>query len=249
MGAPVLLLLLACPKPTPPVPAPAVEAPVEAPADPAAAYAAAVQDASEALPDEIFEGLTTIRQDNPALLWQEGAPTPRVRLVTWTSWTGYDDRIGASMVLSREVWVTVAPELQSRCRSWALPGESLELRLEQLLGLPPENGKDRFVELYARPEDLFRPCADPEITDHRCEIALPAEHQPAPPSWYADWFGGLMRSSYGEGGYPWTRLGYTYDWGGEPGADVGLSELVIQSGAEVVVAGVTPTAAYCAPAR
>ncbi len=45
-------------------------------------------------------------------------------------------------------------------------------------------------------------------------------------------------------GYPWTRLGYTYDWG-NPGSEVGLSEFVIQGGATVQVAQVYSTQAYC----
>jgi hypothetical protein len=44
-------------------------------------------------------------------------------------------------------------------------------------------------------------------------------------------------------GYPWRRLGYTYDWGGSQG-DIGLSEFVIEAGANVEVASVTTTDCY-----
>lgn len=241
----MLSLFLACMKPVPPVAVPSPPVVVPAP-DTTAMYGAAIADAAEATPDEVWEQLTAIRQDNPALQWQVGSAEPRVRLVTWTSWTGYDDRVGAELVLAREVWVTVAPELRQRCSSWALLGEALELRLEQMLGLPPQAGKDRFVEIYARPDDLFRPCADPEVGDHRCEIEVSADHLPSVPDWHRDWYEGVKGSSYASDGYPWTRLGYTYDWGGDPASDVGLSEFVIRAGAVVAVASVEPTATFCA---
>jgi len=47
-------------------------------------------------------------------------------------------------------------------------------------------------------------------------------------------------------GYPWTRLGYTYDWG-NPDSEVGLSEFVITAGATIKIENVYETAAYCTP--
>lgn len=44
--------------------------------------------------------------------------------------------------------------------------------------------------------------------------------------------------------YPWTRLGYTYDWG-NPRADMGLSEFVIKKGAEIAINSVYTTEDYC----
>ncbi|MBK8453511.1 MAG: hypothetical protein WAQ53_14365 [Thiofilum sp.] len=54
----------------------------------------------------------------------------------------------------------------------------------------------------------------------------------------------LKDSSYGDKGYPWTRLGYTYDWG-KPNNPIGFSEFVIDKGAKVEVKSVTTTAKYC----
>ena len=41
-------------------------------------------------------------------------------------------------------------------------------------------------------------------------------------------------SSYFYGSYPWTRLGYTYDWA-DNGTEYGLTEFIVNSGAEVEV--------------
>jgi hypothetical protein len=65
-----------------------------------------------------------------------------------------------------------------------------------------------------------------------------------PPARTADWIEALRKSSYGAMGYPWTQLGYTYDWGGD-GDEVGLSEFVVRKGSEVVVKDVFTVAEYC----
>ena len=43
--------------------------------------------------------------------------------------------------------------------------------------------------------------------------------------------------------YPWTRLGYTYDWG-DSTTHVGLSEFILEQNATVMVKSVTSTVDY-----
>lgn len=62
-----------------------------------------------------------------------------------------------------DIWVTLAPELQTRCSDTTFGQGDLSLRLKQLLGMPPSAEETAFVEFWVRPEDLFRPCPDPEI--------------------------------------------------------------------------------------
>ena len=45
-------------------------------------------------------------------------------------------------------------------------------------------------------------------------------------------------------GYPWSRLGYTYDWG-NPESEVGLSEFVVAAKSKVVIEKVYSNAEYC----
>jgi hypothetical protein len=227
-----LLMLAAC--------APTATAPEAAGApDPQAAYKAAVADAATPTPEEVVNTLTVIGAENPALVW-EGAAGGRVKLLTWTGWDGYDGLVGQDTTLSREVWATVVPELETACRAWGLDGGATTLRLEQLLGLPPANGKTRFVAIFARPEDLFRPCASGAITAPTCGLDFAADASPEHRAWVEN----LRGSSYGESGYPWTQLGYTYDWSGD-GDEVGLTELVVRAGASVGVASVSDVAAVC----
>jgi hypothetical protein len=55
---------------------------------------------------------------------------------------------------------------------------------------------------------MFRPSPDAEIDDSVAELEFPAGTSQDHMTWITD----RMATSYGEGGYPWTRLGYTYDW-------------------------------------
>lgn len=164
-----------------------------------------------------------------------------VVVVTWTSWTGYQP---GPTTLTRDVWVSVVPQLREACRRFE--PKKLDLRLRQYLGLPPDDEKTLFVELeVARAEDIFRPCTDPAIdTPGPCT----AEFSDGVSEEHAAWMARQAFSSWKvPKGYPWTRLGYTYDW--NPKTDrYGASEYVVRSGKQVEVLSVVPTAQYCRPA-
>ena len=194
-----------------------------------AAYLEAIDDARGAEPGEICRDLEPIVFYNPDLTWEGEPGESRVLLLTWTSWDGYNDATGGNTTLSREVWVVVPDELKDfYLKNESLSDDSLILRLEQLYGLPPHNGKKWFVEIWVQPADLFRPSPDPDIADCEAELDFPGWVDVA----YRDWFNQLKSASYGENGYPWTRLGYTYDWGNEE-SEIGLSEFVIRAGSTV----------------
>lgn len=219
--------------------------PPPVPAEIQQAYLNAIQDAEVAEPHEISKNLTAIVASNTSLVWGGDSGDRRVLVVTWTSWDGYDKKVGQDMKLTQDVWVTIVPELQNVCTNPELPREDLTLRLEQLLGLPPRSGKTKVVEMWASPDDLFRPSPDPEITDHEAELNFPGSTRFLNVSEeYIEWFNTLKRESYGKEGYPWTRLGYTYDWG-NPLNEIGLSEFVVREGATVAINSVSKTADYC----
>jgi hypothetical protein len=217
--------------------------------DPAltARYQQAVEDAQIAEWGESATNLTAIRPQTAGLIWDNDGATTRVLLVTWTSWTGYDAMVGTTTTLSRDAWMTPVPEIKDFCTSSGLAGDGLVLRLEQALGLPPNNGKTRFVEMWADPDDLFRPSADPEITDREATPDYPrsTRYVTVSPA-HVTWMNNLIASSYGPDGYPWTRLGYTYDWGNDT-TEQGFSEFVIAQGAVVKIHSVTLTADYRQP--
>ncbi len=143
------------------------------------------------------------------------------------------------------VWRAPPQVTTSTCRASDRTDNALRLRLAQRLGLPPDADYDRFVELWVRPRDLVRPCPDPEVTDRECELRPPKPQTHVPVSdAHQDWFRELKATSYGPDGYPFTGLGYTYDW--HPATDeVGPSEFVLRPGESGIVRATYSTAAYC----
>lgn len=211
-------------------------------ASPAESYARAVADAREPTAAEIDDALWPLSPTNASLEWDDHEATRRVRVVTWTSWDGYDSHVGQAMPVTREVWVTPVPQVRSMCRALGLTGDALVDRLRRYLGLPPDAVKTRMVELWVDPADVFRPCPDPEVDDDRCDLAFPASASAE----HRAWIDALRARSYGADGYPWTQLGYTYDWAGDR-THVGASEYVVRPGSTAVVASVQTTDAYCVP--
>lgn len=202
-------------------------------------YQAALQDAQIAEPGEVRDNLTAIIETNKDLVWQSTPSGSRVLMSTWTSWNGYAAYQGQEMTVTREIWVDPIPEVQQFCLDAGLSGAELVLRLEQLIGLPPNNGNTIFVEMWVSPADMFRPTPDPEINDTTAELDFP----PGVSDEHRAWIDNLKAVSYNADGYPWTRLGYTYDWHG--GDEQGLSEFVVRSGATVGIASVQDTFTYC----
>lgn len=208
------------------------------------AYYTAVKDAEKAEPSEISKNLIAIvpSNNNLVLKKKEDGQNKLLLVVTWTNYAGYDNKLGQSMVLSRDIWITTVPEVKNFCKN--LKGNTT-LRLEQLLGLPPNAGKTKFVEMWVKPGDLFRPSADPEISDCEAEIDFRISNKFVNVSDdYIKWFNELKMKSYGTNGYPWTRLGYTYDWGNVRN-HIGLSEFVIIKGTIVEINSISSTFQYC----
>jgi hypothetical protein len=204
------------------------------------AYLDAVDDARVAEPDEICRNLEAIVYYNPDLIWEGKPGESRVLLVTWTKkWDGYVE--GASINLAKEIWGVIPEELLDFYKkNRSLSDDDLVLRLKQLYGIPPDDVKDYFVEIWVDPDDLFRPSPDPEVTD--CEAEL--DFRKSVDTQHRDWFNNKKITSYdGEKPYPWTRLGYTYDWGNQE-SEIGLSEFIIRIDSSVKIESVTDTLEY-----
>ena len=211
-----------------------------------AAYAEAVRFASkDRHPTEIVTTLTAISETNTSLMWQGPPGHKKVLVATWVGFDEFDSRVGQT-IQTRELWVTVVPELQRFCRTHP-GGRPSPLRIKQLLGLPPDYPVTKFVEVWVSPNDLFRPSPDPEITDRQAEITLEHTIRTRQISCdHFDWFTRNLRGMYqtpNGPGFPWTRLGYTHDWG-NPHNHIGLSEFVVRKGASVEVHRVVPTDSY-----
>ncbi len=180
-----------------------------------------------------------------------------------------------------ETFLTPAPQVRDFIRSWIkkenrfVDAKKLEedrvmlnLRILQYLGMPPSWSylftNRYFVMMWVKPEDLFRPCPDTEITDDYCHIDYSDEQSKkglsleqrsiiekrqsrnkytlaSKISYENNFFRIKIGNTYSKDPYPWTRLGYTYDWRPDAKTIVGASEFIIRPDAMVKVISIQPT--------
>jgi hypothetical protein len=164
-----------------------------------------------------------------------------------------------------DMWVAPASQLRAACAGAADPLR----RLQQVLGLPPIAQPGRVVTEMEVPRDaLFRPCvAGGDVGSPKCAEEFPALlavgadakvvraeydrlHFVAAQMWnsYRDGFPTTGRSAtdYPSSGFPFTGMGWTYDWSDVPN-HVGVTEFVIRREATVKVIGTPQTPAqFCA---
>jgi hypothetical protein len=201
-------------------------------------YVEAMERAMVGAEGATYTGLNPINDSNSRLAWNESGPCKGVLVLIWTKYPGSyhpGEEVNCSWGYT---WVSVIPDMREFFVGNVSSGANLTLRAEQLLGGPTGWNQSYFVEAYVRPSDLFRPSGDNEIDDTTASLALPSNAE----AWYKSWFNGNIISSYYPEKFPWTRLGFTYDWGSS--SHIGLSEYVIMKGATIYVQSVTPTAEY-----
>jgi len=202
-------------------------------------YQNAIEDAMVAKPSEIYSGLTPIIENNSNLIWQGTPGNESALMVTWTKYIGSYPANRTVTTSWGDTWVTAAPQIQVFFKDNVKSNVNATLRAAQLLGLPANTSDTYFVELWVNPQSLFRPSPDNEVTDTTASLTFPANATAD----YKAWFNSNIIYSYYPMNYPWTRLGYTYDWGNTQ-THVGLSEFVIRQNSTVTVKSVTPTAEY-----
>lgn len=162
-------------------------------------------------------------------------------MATVVTWTSHPDSFkpGRTARLEwGETWVTLDQAVRQRCIDF--DRQVLTYRIQQLLGLPPVEEKRYFVTLVAQTASMFRPCANASLASQRCQTDFGELADPAHQNWYAR----QTAAAYKTGGYPWTRLGYTYDWAEET-SEIGVLEYVIKPNSVVKVLSVENTEDYC----
>ncbi|MDG3443831.1 hypothetical protein [Nitrospirillum amazonense] len=239
-------------------------------ATPAELFARSLNAAAVARPDLIGPELVRIVPDAPQaswakLMWRDG-PHGRQVLVASTMATAayekyYAGKAGGTSPDSwGTMWVTAVPQLQEFCAGATGDAAAKTERVKQYLGLDPSRDYSEVVEMWVAPEALARPCPDTDVTAAHC--TLDTSSTAARPTCtagdaacletqgYWDWFARNMRVNYVEGGAPWTRLGYTYDWhpqaGGSDGAvRYGASEFILKPSRPYDIRAAYTLADYC----
>jgi len=218
-------------------------------------YKRAVIDAKTAEPYEIYRNLIAINYygDSTAgegnLTWsQDSTGTMRLLVVSWMkkSSTQYWP-VGKTFKTSNNQafmsWITTVPEMGDFLKKNHFTGQNdLHLRIAQILGMPPDSPNDFFIEFWVYPRNLFRPAPDPEITDHEAGLYFPASASQKHKSWFLNEIINKYDTSSASA-FPWTRLGYTYDWA-NPLHPIGFSEFVVDTSSVVTVKRIMSTWEY-----
>lgn len=208
-------------------------------------YKQAIQSAMYPEASKVDTNLVPINKQNQHLVRSTFDGEEYILMVTWKQTVSYYQKYIDSTYYNTgnyPIWVTTAPELKQRMKKEK--ATDVNRRLVQLLGLPPNATYSYFVEFWVRPADLFRPCPDKEISDKRCEVCFPANTD----STHLNWINSSRIDRYYQCDlyqqYPWTELGYTYDWNPKNKSHIGLSEFVIGANANIKVKAIYTTAEY-----
>ena len=213
-------------------------------------YAASIEDAAYPTADEIATNLTVISKQNPKLKWKTIEGKEHLLVATWTSDknVSYYPKTGIYNTKSYPMWVTAIPDLKERCDALQVnKSKDAPLRIKQLLGLPATADKTSFIEFWVQPSDLFRPCPDNEVNDETCNLCFSEGESEEEMQAHKDWINQLRLDSYynckGDK-YPWTQLGYTYDWHPRNKSHIGISEFVIKANSDIYVNKIEKTNVY-----
>ncbi len=218
-------------------------------------YKMAVLDAKVAEPTEIFRSLAAVVNygDSAAgqgnLVWStDSAGNWRVLVTSWmkqssTQYWPLGKTFKTSNNQAYMSWITTAPEMLDFLKKNTFTDSAeLHLRIAQVLGMPPDTKNNFFVEYWVYPGNLFRPAPDPEITDHEADLYFPSWVSQKHRSWFLNEISNKYDTS-STSAFPWTRLGYTYDWA-DPLHPVGLSEFVVDTSSVVTVSRVCSSWQY-----
>lgn len=188
----------------------------------------AVEDAVISGDDEVME-LVTLTADDDRVIWDDEGE--RVLLLTWHD---YDDECVPGNDIDTEafgdIWATSFGEMKEWYEENGDGVEDWDLRFAQLLGVHKDEGYTRFTAFWISPEDVIRPAYVTDVT-----AQMKNDYGRVGDGQYKEWFDDNIIWSYFESDYPWTRLGYTYDWsGGE--SEYGLTEFLVSDGSKAEIA-------------
>ena len=144
-----------------------------------------------------------------------------------------------------EMWLFIPNQMKYRLGSQFTATSDTLLRLSQMLGLPPVNGNKYIAQVWVPANKLYRPAGSPDVTTTHASPVLSVGVSDE----YKAWFNGYIISSYfqplpaGASHYPWTRMGYTYDWNPRVNR-VGVSEFVLPKGCGIWVENMTTASGF-----
>lgn len=199
-------------------------------------YETAVQTAPKLTIDDTYPLVSLEQTSSVATL---SGDNTQVMLVTWhNDAEAFKD--GETMTLKGQtLWAFTDKEFLKWFNENKDKVTNWNMRLKQLLGKSPDYDGGFFTVFWVSVKDVFRPAFVPEIGDVQMNVVFSGSFEEDPSEnamWFKNWFDETKSKAYKrDGGFLWTRLGYTYDWGRTDGSKYGLSEFIVRDGAEIEV--------------
>ena len=198
-----------------------------------AKFDAAVKDASEALEEEKFT-VVTLDDFSDKVSWN--ADKTQLLVVSLTS-NPDSYKEGETVKADSVIWVVNEKELLMWFQDHKDGVRDWDLRFKQLFGEPRTSRATHMAFLWVSPNDLMRPAYVPDVKayDMRTSFEGNDADNTERMMWFKNWFDARAAKSYeGPDARPWTRLGYTYDWGSDSDK-YGLTEFIVVPGANMEV--------------
>jgi hypothetical protein len=233
-------------------------------ATPEQAYTNAIEDAKDAYPYEV-RNLSPLVPTNKNTTWKDGKILMCSLIPEWAANQFYFPAFKAGGAFTTPnikgvfMWTTAVPQLKNFMARYkekrnVSTDPGILPRVQMLLGLPVKSGNFFVAQFWVSPEFIFRPCPDAEIDDMTCN----ADNRKENPSFdvfdqvsadkeHKDWYLNEKKDKYtGSNPFPWTRLGYTYDYYKKEKSNdaTGLSEYVLKQGAAITIESITPFDQY-----
>ena len=138
------------------------------------------------------------------------------------------------------IWISLPDQIWALCHG----KPDTVLATEQALGMPPvpadATHRWQFVVFSAPTPALFRPCpGGTDVTAPRCGNDLSGTLDPYTMRFLLDQLWSSFRVNFHkpngqeDWGYPFTGMGWTYNWDPHAASPVGVSEFVIRPGARI----------------
>lgn len=196
-------------------------------------YANAIDDAMITENIERVDTLWPIANTNNRLQWKTVNGKQYVLMATFMRFPSSYPEGDSITTTWGEAWLFIPQQMKIRTASSFRADADTLMRICQILGLPPVNSRTNthIAEIWVPADSLQRPAGNPDIrTTTANEVLIGSA-----PASYTDWFNNYIIYAYyhtltsaTDFHYPWTRLGYTFDWAPN-GHEVGLSEYVLRA--------------------
>lgn len=189
-------------------------------------YNNAVIDSILAEENEIRD-LVTLTKDDERVSWKDD----KVLLITFHN---YPSSYPESEIITTGDWYmwTVT---DGEMIEWFIENEEqimdISVAFKQLLGMPLSSSNGYVSAVWVNVDDIIRPAYQTDPTKQLTADDLTGNSLGE----YEEWFNSNIISSYFSpwGQYPWTRLGYTYNWGSDD--EYGLTEFLVLKNSTIEV--------------